>query len=125
MPTRQDYLQEIADTAGYRSDLTGGLCNRFIAACEALLVLTPSKSSTAQGGVTRFDSEYDNKTVQASLERAVRWLQQLQSTNPNALIQSAQVPRQFGLRRLRGTERQDYVPNDGTGNYPQGYGDDY
>jgi hypothetical protein len=117
MPTRQDYLQEIADTVGYESDLTGSLCQRFIAATRAIIMLTPAKSSTAQGGVTRFDSEYDIKTLKEMLQMALRWQQQLQSTNPNALIQTAQVPRQFGLERLRRTEWQDGAPNDG--NYPQ------
>ena len=125
MPTRQDYLQEIADTVGYESDPTGGLCQRFVAACRALIMLTPAKSSTAQGGVTRFDSEYDIKTLKAMLDSALAWLRMTLAKNPANLLATAKVPRQFGLQRLRRTEHQDMTPNDGSGEYPQNYGDDY
>ena len=117
MPTRSDYLQEIADTVGYETDKTGALCQRFIAAARALIMFTPAKSSTAQGGVTRFDSEYDVKTLKAMLDAAILCLNQLSTTNPNVLIQTAQVGRQFGFEKIR---RQSGVPNDGS--YPPDVG---
>ena len=124
MPTRQDYLDEIVATADYESDGSGGLCQRFISACRKLILLTPSKSSTAQGGVTRFDSEFDLKTLKEMMEVAMGWLRLNAGKNPANALLTAKVPRQFGLQRLRRTEHYDMTPNDGSGNYPQYYGDD-
>jgi hypothetical protein len=110
--TRDDARAEILATLNYESDVTGALCQRFIAACRAMRLLQPSKSSTAQGGVTRFDSEFDMAQLAYMEQKATRWLNALTSQNPNLLLASAQVPRQISLERIRRTEFQPTTPQD-------------
>ena len=100
-PTRDDYLQEILDTVSYESDVTGATCTRFIAACRALRILTPISSTQSQGGTTRFGTDFDNGQLAQMENQAQRFMQSLVSRNAGLVLQTAQVPRQFGFNRLR------------------------
>jgi len=106
MATRQDYIDQAEANLGYRSDPTGAKALAFIEACEALRLVTPSSSASAAGGLVRYETGWDLPSVNQALNQAERWLAANVTRSVDALIATAQVPRQFGFNRMRN----EYIP---------------
>lgn len=108
MSTRDDYIAQYLANVSYEQDLTGAMANLFIGACKALLLINPESSATSQGGPNRFETKYgvNLDKVEGLMNQAQRWLSVNVTQNANALAATAQVPRQFGLNRMR----RDHLP---------------